>query len=250
MPAKTKLKVGDIFTNNEGCVCSIISYQNCKDITIRFHDSFSWVTSVRSSSLSLGSFKNVYFQSVYNTGYLGFGKHVVRRDGAVTREYRVWLLMMARCYSDRQKNLKYNPYKDCSVCEDWHNFQVFAEWYTSHEFYGLKYELDKDIKVKGNRVYSAETCCLVPAYINLLVHVKQEKSSKLPTGVVRRASGRYCAYLTKNKKQHSLGTFDTVREASSEYVRKKELHVKDEAHVWKDFISEGIFEALLKWTVY
>ena len=57
---------------------------------------------------------------------------------------------------------------DCSVYEGWHNFQNFAKWYEDN-YYEIEEEqmhLDKDILVKGNKVYSPDTCVFVPETIN------------------------------------------------------------------------------------
>lgn len=250
MPAISKIKVGDIFKNNEGCFCSVTYYKNSSDVGIVFHDSFAWNTSVRSGNLVRGNFKNLFHPSVCGVGFMGVGKHKMYKKGLVTREYRIWLGMLQRCYSKNKKTKSFKGYEDCSVHEDWHNFQVFAEWYTNHEFYNLGYELDKDIKVKGNRVYSERTCCLVPAYINLLIHTKQEKVSCLPTGVSNPSKEKYQANLTKHGKIYILGRFNSVEEASRAYVEEKEIHVKEEAKRWRSRISEDVFRGLLKWTVY
>lgn len=250
MPAISKIKVGDTFKNNEGCFCSVTYYRNSSDVGIIFHDNFGWNTSVTASNLVRGGFKNFYHPSVCGVGYMGVGEYKMYKKGVVTREYRVWLGVIQRCYSERQKSKKFNTYSDCSVCEEWHNFQNFAEWYTSHEFYNLGYELDKDIKVKGNRVYSKENCCLVPAYINLLIHTKQEKASDLPTGVFKKSDGLYHASITKHGKNYFIGKFKIIEDASNAYVKEKESHVKYEAKKWRSCISEDVFEGLLNWTVY
>jgi hypothetical protein len=54
------------------------------------------------------------------------------------------------------------------VCNEWHNFQNFAEWFCKNYCDASmdKWQLDKDIIVPGNRVYSPETCCFVPNAVN------------------------------------------------------------------------------------
>ena len=65
-------------------------------------------------------------------------------------------------------------YKGVEVCEEWYNFQNFAEWCETQKFLNAKdvkgksYQLDKDILVKGNKIYSPDTCCFVPPEINSL----------------------------------------------------------------------------------
>lgn len=91
--------------------------------------------------------------------------------------------MYKRCYS--QILQKYKPsYKECSVCEEWYNPEfagkhlrqnknpyraAFYQWVREH-FYSIEgqptVQLDKDIRVKGNKVYSPQTCMFVPMSIN------------------------------------------------------------------------------------
>ena len=155
--------------------------------------------------------------------------------------------MLGRCKNNKK-------YSDCTVCEEWLCFQNFAEWYANNEFYGLGYDLDKDILIKGNRVYNPSTCCLVPSVINHVFksHAKPTKHL-LPLGVSynkRNAHKKYGASLGLYGKQKHLGYFKTPEEASAAYVIAKEAYVKEIALEWKDRIEPRAFEALMNWTVY
>ena len=72
--------------------------------------------------------------------------------------------MFDRCYySGYQDN---NPtYRGCTVAEEWHNFQNFAKWYEDNYIEG--YQLDKDIKVEGNKVYGPDTCMFISKQENV-----------------------------------------------------------------------------------
>lgn len=69
--------------------------------------------------------------------------------------------MLRRCYSE--DNLKRSPtYRGCFVATEWHNFQIFCEWYlNNYPKDGKKYQLDKDILFEGNKEYSPEKCMFV-----------------------------------------------------------------------------------------
>lgn len=66
--------------------------------------------------------------------------------------------MFSRCYSP-EFHITHPCYKGCIVDKSWHNFQVFAEWHEKH--YIENYVLDKDSKVDGNKIYSAEFCSYI-----------------------------------------------------------------------------------------
>ena len=51
------------------------------------------------------------------------------------------------------KDYKNKTYIGCTVCEEWHNYQNFAQWHEEH-YYEVPNEimcLDKDILIKGNK---------------------------------------------------------------------------------------------------
>ena len=106
--------------------------------------------------------------SVYGVGTLGVMKDGSKPKTTVyIREYDLWKHMLERCYSDKRHE-KNPTYKDCSVCDRWLVFANFLEDLPLIDGYELWRDnpkqgisLDKDIKVKGNKVYSLETCKFV-----------------------------------------------------------------------------------------
>jgi hypothetical protein len=95
---------------------------------------------------------------VYGVGFIGEGKFKSSLNGVRSKAHKTWTGMLERCYSE--KCHARNPtYKECSVCDEWHNFQNFAKWFFKNYIKG--FELDKDIKVKGNKIYSPDTCIFV-----------------------------------------------------------------------------------------
>ena len=162
---------------------------------------------------------------------------------------------MSRCYDGIYK-LKHPTYKDCVVCEEWHNFQNFARWCTAQKGYGLLgYNLDKDLLVKGNKVYSPEACSLIPQEINKAITKQTMFKSGLPIGVSTRddIGGKYIARLSTSsqgmKGEKYLGLFDTPELAFSAYKEVKELHIKLLANKFKDTLAENAYNALLSFEV-
>ena len=71
--------------------------------------------------------------------------------------------ILERGYSKLWKE-KHPTYENVYVCEEWHNFQNFAKWYYNN-YYSIneeRMEIDKDILYKNNKVYSPDTCIIVP----------------------------------------------------------------------------------------
>lgn len=67
--------------------------------------------------------------------------------------------MLERCYGNSDLSIKYYSDKGVFVCQEWHNFQNFAEWFYSNAPKDIEnFDLDKDITFDGNKMYSPETC--------------------------------------------------------------------------------------------
>ena len=75
--------------------------------------------------------------------------------------YKKWREMLARCYCEKYQTKK-PSYLGCTVSEEWHNFQVFAEWFYSNFNGSNNCELDKDLLVLGNKESTARDLCVNP----------------------------------------------------------------------------------------
>ena len=199
--------VGKIFPTNNGGDCVVVEYINSRNVTVMFLDKYKYTKKTQAVHVREGRVLNPFYPSVYGVGFIGVGKHKVSFKRRDTKIYKDWASMIGRGHCPKIKK-KYPTYKDCTVCEEWHNFQNFAEWTVQQPFYGSGYQLDKDILVRGNKIYSPETCCYVPQQINKLVIERNTKDPK-----------------------------------------EKEDKIKRTAFLWKDKISEDVFEALMNWTL-
>ena len=184
--------------------------------------------------------KKLIEKGTYTKGKFSFGK-----KGHPTKEYSVWLSMLNRCYN-KQFQSKNETYIGCEVCDEWLDFQNFAEWFTNNYIEG--YQLDKDILVKGNKIYSPETCCFVPQEINLLMVKRQRDRGKYPIGVSRDKK-KMSAHIVIKAKQHYMGNYDTPEEAFAVYKKAKEDYIKIMAEEYKDKITTNVYNALLNYTV-
>lgn len=103
---------------------------------------------------------------VCGVGVYAKGKYKSRENGKITRVYHAWSAMLQRCY-DPKCQARCPTYIGCTVCDEWLNFQSFAEWFNgNHPDDGLNYQLDKDLKFIGSKVYSPKACLLVSQAVN------------------------------------------------------------------------------------
>lgn len=180
-------------------------------------------------------------------------KHSSRDEHGMAYEYSVWKSMLRRC-SHSSKSLR-PTYIGCHVSDDWLSFQVFAEWLKSNKFYGFGYDLDKDILSDGSKIYSPETCVLVPREINAIFkQYSRPPKHELPVGVhyqKRNKHKKYGAsiYIGKSEPRIYLGYFKTIQEAHMAYAVEKEGYAKRLANKWRGRIDERVYDALMNWRV-
>lgn len=241
---KQNVFVGDVFENNVGDKAVVVKYEGCGTVTITFLCDRPSDMVCQVSQLRGGRFKNPYTPFVQGVGYKGIGRFLVKINNKTTREYRAWKSMLVRCFCPILKS-KYPTYLDCTVCEDWLDFQVFAEWYINQENWE-EYDLDKDLLIKGNKHYSPETCLLLPKFINTTLAGGGNSGKVLPKGVGKyNNTGRYMA----RHKGTTLGVYDTTTEAFSVYKAVREKYIKEVANKYKDQIDSRAYEALMKYEV-
>lgn len=138
------------------------------------------------------------------------------------------------------------------VCTFWkENPESFYRWMeeVSYPDAGCNYEIDKDILFPMGRVYSPETCCLIPKSLNLLFEISknyihkehkhgEEKYWFIPPGST---TGR----IYKSTKE----------EAKAEYLRLKVDFMKKRIEESKHMVTEKIYNAMqdyvkVLWLIY
>jgi len=228
---------------------TVIEYNNSIDITVKFDTGF--IKKCALKEMLSGGIKDPTVPNVYGVGFIGAGKYtsqIVRGNNNPC--YDSWKDMLKRCYSEDTRSRKY--YFGCTVDNEWLNYQNFAEWYYSNIKCSGRVEVDKDLLIKGNKIYSAKTCSLVPQQINTLFSGAGKKyRGKYPLGVhFSKERKQFAARLERRgeAKTH-LGWFTTAEDAFLCYKHHKEIHVKETANKFKDMISEEVYDALMKYEV-
>lgn len=248
MPSKLNSEdiVGSFFISSSGTDCIVTNYKNSKKVTVRFLDSYEYEGIFTIYALRKGSVFNPYDKNVYGIGFCGSGNHAISEEGNITLAYRCWHGIMRRAYSE--KSLKKSPtYQGCTVCEEWHNFQVFAEWYTKQEFYGFGYDLDKDLLSEGGKIYSPETCCLLPKSFNTMI-IKKDKKKGAAQGVsFNKKAKKYQVTLGSGGSKKNLGYFIELADAYQTYKKAKEHSVRGLAEKYKNTLCSRSYKALSNW---
>ena len=247
LDAKEKYEGAVFKTNNYGDV-EVTEYIDSHNITVKFLNTGA-IKNTTTSALTTGILKDSEVHDTHKYGVMDIPKSV-GRGGRCDPLYKKWNGMMQRCYNP--KNKINNPaYEACTSSETFRHFSKFKSWYYSQ--IGCEQEgwhLDKDILIKGNKVYSEDTCCIVPPEINVALANNKSVRGSFPQGVIYNSTKtRYRARIQRGDKWESLGTYDTPEEAFNAYKQAKEAHIKSLAEKWKDQIDNRVYEALMNWKV-
>ena len=195
-------------------------------------------------SIRRGSVKDFYKPNVCGVGFIGGD---VTSGRGKLRSYSVWRNIIQRCYNEKCVGYKFYGGSGVTVNERWLNYQEFAKWYDEHYLEG--FDLDKDLKVLGSKVYSQDTCSFIPKELNKLLTNHKAKRGDHPVGVTK-LGNRFVAQLSNpfSKKRH-LGCFETATKAFSVYKDHKEFTVKKSAQDYynRGEICEAVYNNLMNW---
>lgn len=237
------MHLGEIRKNTFGTEMKIIECNTQKNIIVEFLDDYHYRKTTTYTTFKSGNVKNPYDKKICNVGYMGKGKyHCKYSNGIHTLEYQNWIAMIRRCYDNNRKNIYSAYFGNCKVCNQWHDFQEFGKWYEEN-FYQVGMErmhIDKDILYPGNKIYSPETCLIVPQGINMLFLNKPNKRG-LPNGITQNQNGTYRAKY----KEEELGTYNSLDEAYQAYTYKKKNHILSAAEAYRNSIPQKVYNAVI-----
>lgn len=254
-------RIGETRENNFGTLMKIVQYNNANDIVIEFQDEYKARVHSIYSNFKKGGVTNPYDKTVFKVGYLGEGRYN-KKD--YPKIYNAWIHLLRRCYDAYFINYRSPSYKDCIVCDEWLNYQNFAQWYEEN-YYEINNErmcLDKDILYKNNKIYSPRTCIFVPNRINVLFTKSDSIRGEYPIGThyrhkkIEQYEYHYlevtCSIMINGKKKKKvLKTLPINRpfQAFTIYKNFKENYIKQVADEYKNLIPKELYEALYRYEV-
>lgn len=169
-----------------------------------------------------------------------------------SRASGLWNKISARCLAGGRYQRGNAAY--IGTTNGFDDFQQFAEWcnhqpgYSSSDAEGFRFEIDKDILVPGNKVYSPDTCCFVPKRINSLLTSSTAARGEYPIGVsyVKRR-GVFVASCKYGGKMKHLGHHASAAQAHAAWQAMKVAIITDAAMDYRamDGSSVRVYEALM-----
>ena len=157
--------------------------------------------------------------------------------------YRVWHSMLNRCYSSKYQESK-PTYKGCSVSEAWLTFSNFRAWMETQDWQDK--QLDKDLLIEGNKIYSADTCVFVSPMVNNFTTDRGNDRGEWMIGVYwDKGTSKFKSQCSNpfTKKVEHLGRFDSEQEAHEAWLKRKLELAKELAAIQTD---SRVAEALIK----
>lgn len=235
------MEVGDIYPSNQyGDVIVKRALPNRK-IEVEFVNTRT-IKVVRKDTILSGQIRDNFAPKTYGVGYIGEGNYTTTKSGDHIKHYKCWNGMLERCYSSKYHS-KENYNGRVTVCEDWHNYQVFAEWYHNNQVEG--WQLDKDIC--KSKVYSPSTGHFLPKELNTFFTGRRYHRGNTPIGVSQREVGSSyevaISYGSKSRTKY-LGSYKSVDEAFSVYKEAKEIALNKLILKYKDLLPERTLTVL------
>ena len=241
--------VGKVCKSKSSGDFKILKYNDSKNVEIEFLKT-GYQKVAKMQNVKSGSIKDPYSPSVFGVGVVGT-KYPTWDGSASTKEHTLWRSMLVRCYSDNSKK-KSPTYEGCEVSGKFKSYEYFYEWCNKQVGFGVEgFELDKDLLIKGNKVYSENTCVFLPKEINSALTKSTATRGEHPIGVHWHNKGKaFVAQVNRNNgQQEYLGLFNTEIEAFNAYKQAKETFIKEQANKFKSQIDDRAYNALMNYTV-
>jgi hypothetical protein len=232
---------GEVYKTNNSGTLEVIEYNNAKSVLVRFIDT-GYETVVSADQLRFGRVSDRLKPTLYGKGYLGVDKVSTKS----CHSYIVWSGMIRRCYSGEVD--KHPTYQDCTVCDEWLDYSNFYHWYQDNYVGG--FELDKDLVVLGNKIYSPEFCNFVPQAVNSLLTDSGSARGEYPRGVTKKGKKFRAQCLQGLGRPRWMSkVVITPDEAFVLYKSKKEEVIKEVAEYYKGVLPDVIYQNLMNYEV-
>lgn len=249
-------RVGECRYNNTGHRMEIVEYRGATDITVKWDCGNTQTTTYQNFKKGTISYAN--HKGFAGAGYHGFGKYAMSwpKEGQVLVPKHItkyWRYMLLRVYNkDYLGEAKNVGYLDTIICEDWLNFQNFAEWCFLQKGCGSKddrgaiFQLDKEILGTCGKEYSPDACVFVPQELNIFFSKKTVgKYGRGVKAVYKNGKLQgYTSNVSELGEERYLGFFSDPEDARlAHYEAKKEV-AQLLARKWEGRVDERVVEAL------
>lgn len=161
--------------------------------------------------------------------------------------FSIWKSLICRTIPPIKES--HASYADCSISDGWKHYMDFYNWTNNRDWEGLR--LDKDVLIRGNRIYSPDTCVYIPNSLNQLLKQPKKSDSDICMGVrylhgYKDSKDKFEAYSKYEQKYIYLGTYYSKEEAHAAWQQEKVTHFEKEIQKLEEmnFKDQRIYPAL------
>jgi len=148
----------------------------------------------------------------------GFGINDLSYTVSTCPFYKRWAEMLRRCYSAAYHKQK-PSYIGTKTHDDWKYASAFKSWMQNQDWEGR--QLDKDLLVPNNKIYSPETCVFLSPLVNSFLTERSANRGDYPLGVHKYFNKFAASCNNLGGKRIHLGYFYTQEEAHLAWKRQK-----------------------------
>lgn len=187
----------------------------------------------------------------YNSG----GAYKTRVKGVKTKECQLWENMRSRIeYLPEMNEGKFGKYSGVTVCDEWKNFQSFAHWFYTLEYYQLGWQLDKDLLSKDNNSYEPDNCVFLPEEVNKALNIKSRARGQIMLGISKHSKniGKINVQYSCKHPDYKLRVYlddSQIEYGFSLYKKAREGYIKYLAEKYKDQLDPRAYKALMLYTI-
>lgn len=237
--------VGSTFETIHG-LATVIEVINRKNIKIMFHDPI-WETVVRLEHLLTGKVKNKMFPLSKSKEFIGDGYfNTINAKEA----YFAWKNMFRRVYKS-STIIQKRAYGDVEICQEWLNFQNYAEWYYNQinqysdwRNVNFVWQVDKDLTCFGNKTYCPEKCVILPNAVNAVLINSTAARGTNPIGLIVKPKGFEVRFSEFNRSK-TVGFFEKECDARMAYWEAKFQSIHAVARFYQKYIPPKLFNRLV-----
>lgn len=161
-------------------------------------------------------------------------------------EFRAMAMQKHHGMFDRVKNPRSECYEDVTICEEWKDFETFYEWLKDNWVdCDERVDLDKDLLGKNNKIYSPQTCCLIPHSLNVSIRIPNKQEAR---GIANWDEKRQAYKIRIDVGKYHINTQRRkYKDAMDLYFVKKDEFVKALAEDYRDIILPSVYEQFMQY---
>ena len=183
------------------------------------------------------------------------GLYKTRVEGKKTKACQLWENMRSRIeYLPEMNEGKYGKYNRVTICDEWKEFQVFAHWFNTLDYYQAGWQLDKDLLCKDNNSYEPNKCVFLPEEVNKALNTKSRNRGDICLGISSHSqnTGKIDVRYTCKNPEFTLRAYLTLEQVDygfSLYKKAREGYIKHLAEKYKETLDPRAYNALMSYTI-